>query len=83
MAAGFLARIVETAPGRLLYRLATLPLVRPLARGLRRAGTGLAEAAIRRRPAHRRHDARQRAILAAFEAETAGRTPPPPQATGR
>jgi hypothetical protein len=77
MAAGFLSRIVETAPGQVLYRLATLPLVRPLARGLRRGGTRLAEAAIRRRPAHRRHDARQRAILAAFEAETAHRQPSP------
>ena len=82
MATGFLARIVETAPGQVLYRLATLPLVRPLARGLRRGGTRLAEAAIRRRPAHRRHDARQHAILAAFEAETA-RLRPPPDMAGR
>lgn len=80
MAAGFLARFVQTAPGRVLYRLTRAPLLRPLARGLRRAGAALADAALRRHPAHRRHDAHQRAILAAFEARTAHGTARPPAA---
>jgi hypothetical protein len=67
MASGRLARFVETPVGRVVWRLAQLPLIRPLAQVLRH---GIWDMLTRLRPAHRRHDARQHAILAAFEAAT-------------
>lgn len=67
MASGRLARFVETPIGGMVWRLAQLPWLRPLLRGLRH---GTLDSLARLRPAHRRHDARQRAILAAFETAT-------------
>jgi len=68
MAGAGLDRVLATAPGRVLLWVAQRPLIRPVARGGRDLVVAIYRAIQRLRPANRRHDARQRQILTAFEA---------------
>lgn len=68
--AGLARRLGQTRAGYWLWKRTRDTWGAPVVDGLARSVTALGMIWQRRRPAHRAHDAAQRAILAAFEAET-------------